>query len=368
MVEAVICFLTISGLLSGVILLWRIPYCLIAVKDTVSHASLSVIIPARNEVDTLPVLLGSIQSQDGIKVEVIVVDDHSTDETAAVAQSFGAVVIHSAPLPNGWTGKTWACFQGAEHANGEVLLFLDADTVIHTEGLRRMLATFYHECGALSIAPFHVTKKFHEQFSAIFNLVVMASVNAFSIFSSHRTPAGLFGPCLIISKTDYFRTGGHESVKGKILENFFMAETFKKNGVQMTCYGGKDVLSYRMYPHGIKQVIQGWSKVFASGASHTKHAITLLISVWFAGSLTAPLSILVAILVQDVFFMITTVVLYLVFVLEQSWILKRIGSFYRSTALFYPATVIFFLFVFHVSLAKTMLGRGVSWKGRPVNT
>jgi len=364
MYETVIYFLGIMGLLAGVMLVWRIPYCLDTGSDKVIHESVSIIIPARNEAATLPVILGSIRSQTNFTGEVIVIDDHSTDETSAIARSFGAVVISSSPLPDGWMGKTWACFQGAEHASGEVLVFLDADTFIHPGGLQRMLAAFNREPGVVSVAPFHVTKKFHEQFSAIFNIIIVSSVNAFSIFSSHRRPTGLFGPCLIVSRKDYIRIGGHESVKGRILEHLFMAEKFKDHGIEMACYGGKGVLSYRMYPDGIRQVIKGWGKAFVSGARQTKRFTTLLISVWFAGIVSVPVSLSLGAFLYDGFFTSVILLLYLCFVVQNYWMLKRIGSFYVSTAVLFPITVGFFLFVFINSLIRNSLGYGVQWKGR----
>ena len=99
---------------------------------SVSGGQLSIIIPARNEETNLPKLLRSLTAQSPQPREIIVVDDASTDRTAEVAQQFGARVIRSLPLPNGWRGKTWACHQGAQVATGEMLLFLDADHALHT--------------------------------------------------------------------------------------------------------------------------------------------------------------------------------------------------------------------------------------------
>lgn len=76
----------------------------------------SVVIPARNEAENLPHLLGSLARQDLVPEQVIVVDDGSTDDTAAVARAHGALVVESATLPEGWTGKSWACMQGTDVA------------------------------------------------------------------------------------------------------------------------------------------------------------------------------------------------------------------------------------------------------------
>src|ERR1700693_4466747 len=110
--------------------------------ETLAHPStVSVLIPARNEEACLGDCLQSLVSQAGVPFEIIVVDDHSTDRTREIAQSFpGVRVIEAGPLPQGWTGKNNAVTTGARHAKGEWLLFTDADT-IHTPGsLARALA------------------------------------------------------------------------------------------------------------------------------------------------------------------------------------------------------------------------------------
>ena len=90
----------------------------------------SIIVPARNEEVCLGDCLLSLVSQTGVTFEIIVVDDHSTDRTRQIAESFvGVRVISSDPLPEGWTGKNNAVVTGAREARGEWLLFTDADTV-----------------------------------------------------------------------------------------------------------------------------------------------------------------------------------------------------------------------------------------------
>jgi 4,4'-diaponeurosporenoate glycosyltransferase len=88
----------------------------------------SVLIPARNEQATLPHLLRAMQQQRLRPLEVIVIDDHSTDQTAAIARTAGVRLIEAPPLPAGWCGKTWALHHGSHQAQGDLLVFLDADT------------------------------------------------------------------------------------------------------------------------------------------------------------------------------------------------------------------------------------------------
>ncbi len=96
--------------------------------------SVAVLIPARNEERTLPHLLTALALQKLPPQEVLVVDDHSSDGTTAIAQRFASSsalpirVLHPPPLPDGWCGKTWALHHGVQAATAELLVFLDADT------------------------------------------------------------------------------------------------------------------------------------------------------------------------------------------------------------------------------------------------
>ena len=101
-------FIQIILWLFGFVFLWRVPVCQTKAKIGTERKSLSVIIPARNEANNIPILLTSLKSQLQEKDEVIVVDDQSEDGTSAVAGQYGAKVIASEPLPSGWRGKTWA--------------------------------------------------------------------------------------------------------------------------------------------------------------------------------------------------------------------------------------------------------------------
>src|SRR5664279_3857332 len=135
--------LCVVGLVAGFLLLWRIPTCSEAWAG--AAVGVSVIVPARNEESNLPQLLRSIATSTSRKVEILVIDDHSTDRTAHVAYEAGATVIRSEPLPAGWTGKAWACFQGAERASCDLLLFLDADTHFASGGFDRLVARWQRE-------------------------------------------------------------------------------------------------------------------------------------------------------------------------------------------------------------------------------
>jgi 4,4'-diaponeurosporenoate glycosyltransferase len=327
--------------------------------------TLSVIVPARDEEKNLPVLLGSLMAQEPPPDEVIVVDDASRDLTAGVARAAGARVLSSAPLPGGWRGKTWACHQGAREAKGDVLLFVDADVSFEPGALRAIRDTYARQPGVLSVGPYHRVPLFHEQFSAFFNLVMTAGTGAFTVLGRKRQPCGLFGPFLMVGRCAYQAIGGHEAVKGRILENFFMAPLFAQAGIPMRCYGGRGVVSMRMYPGGIRELAGGWGKAFATGAAQTPVSLLLAISAWITGGLTV-----VGLLVKSIASGVNpgpALGVYALYAAQIQAMLAGIGSFRWYVAPLFPIFLGFYLAVFFRSVVGVGLSKEVTWKGRRID-
>jgi 4,4'-diaponeurosporenoate glycosyltransferase len=278
--------------------------------------------------------------------EIIVVDDGSTDHTAELARQLGATVIPSRPLPDGWRGKTWACHQGAQTARGDLLLFLDADTWFEPDGLGKTVSA----CGggAFSIGPFHAVREPYEQLSLFFNLnMTVATV-----------PHGLFGQMLLVDRESYRRTGGHETVRGRILENSWLADQFRATGIPVRSVAGRGLLSFRMYPNGLRELIEGWTKGFASGAGQTPRVTMLLIVAWITGLMLAPLG---GLLTGD---WLRWGAVYLLCAAQVAWFSRQVGAFRWSSALLYPLPLLFFFGVFAWSAARS--GKRVTWKGREI--
>lgn len=290
----------------------------------------SVIVPARDEENNLPRLLDSITD-----CEVIVVDDCSTDRTPDVAREHGARVIAGTPLPNGWLGKTWACQQGGDAATGDLLLFIDADAWLERDALASIAADF--KGGAMSIAPYHCVSTVREQFSAFFNLVMIAATG----------PRQLLGQSLLIERTIYEVIGGHGAVRDQLLENFMLG---KELPGAVCSRLGRGALNIRMYPHGWREMIDGWSKGFAAGAARTSPLLLALTVVWMTGAI----------------FAMREVATYALFALQLTILLRRIGSYRITTALLYPLPLFFFFAVFARSFFRSHTRESILWKGRPV--
>lgn len=308
--------------------------------------SVTVIIPARNEEANLPVLLDSLASQSVPPAEIIVVDDGSEDRTAEAARDRGAKVIASAPLPEGWRGKTWACHQGAQAAAGECLLFLDADTWFEPRGLETLLR--HYPGGAWSAGPWHAVRRAYEDLSLFFNIAMSAGT----------VPQGLFGQMLLVDRKAYARVGGHAAVKDRILENFHLADRFRSVGIPAASELGRGLFSFRMYPAGFRDLCQGWTKAFASGAARTPPGVMVQVVGWMIGLATAFLAL---------FFPGPSSVaagVYLLCALQVAWVGRRVGRFGFWSALLYPAPLFFFFAIFGWSTLRR--GKAVRWKGRAI--
>lgn len=351
--------------------LWLILGNLRYLKDTpvaLTSPTISIIIPARDEEGNLGPLLDSIQSQELKPHEIIVIDDHSSDNTASIATKGGAHVLSARELPSGWKGKPWACQQGADHASGEWNLFLDADTRLQPQALSHLagVISLTKQKSVISIIPFHTIKKPYEELSVFFNMLMIAGVNAFGRGPGSQGKAALFGQSLLISKHHYHQVGGHQSVKSHILENFHLAQELDKLGIKRSCYLGKGVLTMRMFPEGFKDLWNSWKKGFSSGAAQTAARALAFSSIWITGAIIATISLLFAIGSGSSSVTLLAAIIYLTYAAQCLHIFRRIGSYSPLNAIFFPITLLFYQILFFSSTYSKRAGKSTQWKGRDV--
>jgi len=353
---ALVCAL---GLPAGFLLIRRVPTCTVATEPP-SKAAISLIIPARNEERTLPHLLRSIADA-GCPLEVIVVDDHSTDGTAKLAASCGARVVCAPAKPPEWTGKCWACYQGAQSAVGQLLMFLDADTYFQPGGLDRILSRWEQEKkprAVLSVLPYHAMVAPYEQLSLFFNMLMAAGAGGFGTIA----PPRLFGQCMLISRNFYFKAGGHAAVAGVVLENLRWADKLREHGVQIVCVGGKGTLHMRMFSEGMRGMSESWAKAFAQGASDSG-ATVLAVSILWISSLWSTALLLA--MPYD-FGRLSLAVVYFLLGLQATWIARQLGDYRFLTAILFPIPLAYCCIVFARAVRRRLLGQKTMWKGREV--
>jgi glycosyltransferase involved in cell wall biosynthesis len=223
----------------------------------------SVIVPARNEEACLADCLRTLTAQSGSGFEIIVVDDHSTDGTRAIAESFAVRVITADPLPESWSGKCNAAWSGEKVAKGQWLLFTDADTK-HTPnsvaaGLKEAEESF---ADLLSYSPKQEVSGLAERALMPLIFAELATTYPPKEVSDPNSPtAAANGQYLLIRREAYDAIGGHAAVATAILEDVELAKRAKQAGRKL-CFRFSDVVTARMY-RSFGEMWEGWTKNLA---------------------------------------------------------------------------------------------------------
>lgn len=246
----------------------------------------SVLLPARNEALRIRSCLESLLKQNYSSLEIIVLDDESVDTTAEIASALGFStnpeskfrLIRGAPLPPGWTGKSWACNQLADVARGDYLLFTDADTVHQPEAVSAAVAAAQRlRCDLLTLWPFQTTVTFAEKLVIPLMFVVGGSyLPHWLLVWAQRSPrlARLLGTkllalCgtatgqfLLFRRQSYFKMGGHGAVAEHLVEDISLAREVAKripDGWRLVTCDGTGLVSCRMYT-SLGQIREGFTK------------------------------------------------------------------------------------------------------------
>lgn len=256
---------------------WLAPFAALArLADTrpnlsdvppISGELVSVIIPARNEAGTIETVVRSVLGSAYRPLELLVVDDRSTDATAAILQRLAAEdgrvrAVHGGPLPDGWYGKPWACDQGYREARGDLLLFTDADTRHHPELLGRAVAALRRErAGLLTVAP-------HQRCVTFWERLVMPQIWLLLGLRYHpqrvnraRRARDVIanGQFILVSRDAYEAAGTHAAVRHAVAEDLALAQRFLQSGRTIHFAFAQRFMETRMY-RSLPELIEGWSK------------------------------------------------------------------------------------------------------------
>lgn len=215
------------------------------------YPRLSVIVAARNEAEDLPGALDDLLAQDYPDLEILVVDGGSTDGTAEVARARSPRVrlLAEPPLPAGWVGKNFGCHVGAGAATGKVLLFTDADLRYHPTAVRSAFEWMRSTRADLTtLAPQLVAGSFWERTVLPFYLqMVLLYFRAPRTNRDGSRAALANGQFWMTSRAAYERTGGHEAVRGLVLEDIAIARNYRRAGLRLRVAWAPLLISTRMY-------------------------------------------------------------------------------------------------------------------------
>ena len=336
----------------------------------------SVIIPARNEARNIERCLRSVLASRYPAFDVIVVDDHSTDDTGERARTTAAAdarvrVLVPDPLPDGWFGKSWACASGAAASRGDLLLFIDADTELAPDLLVRLVnARATRDADLISVGGRQELGTFWERVvqPQVFTMLLFRYGSTERVSASKRPSDKIAnGQCILVRREAYMAVGGHGAVRDKVAEDLMLAQTVFRSGRRVALVLGLDQLATRMYT-SLGELIEGWRKnIYAAGRDvlpMTRVGATVLLPVLLIAPsvflLLPPVMLLAGLAgIADVAIAPPAVA---TLVLMAGW-----GAIYTAFGvsplfgILYPLGASVLLYIVLTAIVR---GRRVSWKGR----
>ncbi|RME90046.1 MAG: glycosyltransferase [Anaerolineae bacterium] len=331
----------------------------------------SVLVPARNEAENIEACVRSLLAQDYPNFEVLVLNDHSTDETGDILTRLARLdprlrVFDGEALPLGWLGKHWACHQLAQRARGDLLLFTDADTRHHPSMLRESVSALLSEdVDLLTAFPLEEVVTWGEKLILPFMALGILAFLPLRLARRLRRP-GLsvtIGQFMLFRRSAFEAVGGYASVRAKVVDDVALGRRIIANGFRWYLVDGTERVRCRMY-RGFWDAIEGFTKnVFA----FFEYRVVFYLLAWawvILAFLQPPLALLSRLLgeplTQFPFDLAVVAVAETITLFRVAY--KRFG-FPAYLAFFYPLTVLLFALIALRSLAFTVLGTA-TWKGR----
>ena len=236
--------------------------------DRADQGLVSVIVPAKDEEANIGAALETLVAQDYPNIEIIVVDDRSTDGTAEVVRGVAARdgrvrLVQVKELAAGWFGKPHAMHTGAREARGEWLLFVDADCRQAPHSVRVGVGFCAAEGGEmLSLWPVLEMHGFWENaVQPVAGSVLVAWFRPGWVNDPKHRAAFANGQYILIRRSAYEAVGGHEAVRAKVVEDIAFAREVKGRGHRLLNAVGQDLFTTRMYD-SLRAMWKGWTRIF----------------------------------------------------------------------------------------------------------
>ena len=340
---------------------------------------ISVCIPARNEERNIRACVEAMLAQDYPNLEVIVLDDRSTDATQSILADIASRNPHLRPisgtdLPEGWAGKPHALHQASAVARGEWLCFVDADTFVRRAALSSCyIKAIETNADMFTIMTFQIMGTFWEK--VVMPLVMTALSVGFSprkVNDPKRKDAIANGQFIMIKRSVYYAIGGHESVKDQIVEDKAIAEQVKWKGYRLVVANGYAVERTRMYT-SLPEMWEGWTKNIYLGLRDQPSLLVLGVFGAFVLLITAlflpvwPLLGLFWYLKGGGWIAATVIAkslilwVFLIYVRARVAKAMDISPWYAFTT---PLGAAVFAAMMLTSTWRVLSGKGVTWKGR----
>ena len=234
------------------------------IKNTPTKVSgsVSVLIPMRNEEENVKGCLSSVLAQKGLDtLEVVAIDDGSTDNTSNEVKAFPSVeLISGEKLPDKWLGKLWACQQLAEKSSGDYLVFVDADVRLSDYAVANSISKMGN-WDFISPYPRQLTSGFVQKiFQPLLQWSWLSSVPLLIAQKySIKSMAVANGQFLIIKRDAYFKSGAHAGIKTEVLDDLMLARNLLKHGYKGGVAEASNIATCHMYKNKM-ELFKGYQK------------------------------------------------------------------------------------------------------------
>lgn len=246
----------------------------------------SVLIPARDEERTIERTLRALLAQTYENLEVIVLNDRSTDTTGEILARLSAddsrlTAVAGADLPAGWMGKPWALHQASTLARGELLLFVDADVIYAPAAVAAAVRRIeQRDVAMLSLLPDFEMKTLGEH--AILPMLALTAFSMLPIWLSNRTRIATIaiggGPGNLVRRAAYDAAGGHQALRDAVIDDIALARLVRRAGFATEAVRADELVRVRMY-HGLRESVEGFTKnAYAAFGNRLGVAVFLLVA------------------------------------------------------------------------------------------
>ncbi len=322
--------------------------------------TISVLIPARNEAANIVAAAGAVLASQGVSLELLVLDDSSTDGTAALLADIADPrlrVLTGSTLPPGWSGKQHACAALAAAAQHELLVFVDADVRLAPDALVRMAGYMQrHKVGLASGFPHQVVRTWSEQLVLPLIHFLLLGYLPMGLMQRLRV-VGLGAGCgqlFIARRAAYQKAGGHRAIRASLHDGLTLPRAFRRAGEMTGLFDATHFAQCRMYASAA-QLWEGLGKNATEGMA--KPGAIVVWTVLLAGGHVLPLLL---VLVAPS----TAAVAALVLSVGTRLLLAARFRQPEASALLHPFGVLALLVVQWAALVRSLRGRPATWRGR----
>jgi len=329
----------------------------------------SVLIPARDEAAGIgDCVRAALQSQ-GVQLEVVVLDDHSSDATAEIVREIAngdprVRLIAGQPLPADWNGKQFACYQLAQAAKYKRLMFIDADVKLRSDALRRLIAyQNTHDAALLSAFPHQLTMTWLEKWLIpLMHFILLGFLPIARMRQSRqRAYAAGCGQLFVTRRADYQQAGTHAAIRGSRHDGLKLPAAYRDAGLSTDVVDGTPFVSCRMY-RSAGQVLRGLLKNASEGIASPR-LIVPFSTILLGGALLPWIALVAALTLGDPPATAVAVVALIAAHLPRALAARQFQQSWVGV-LFHTPAVVLFIALQWLALLNRLTGRSVAWRGR----